>query len=67
MALSYVRGDRIPAVVATRPIDAHAEVCLSYVDVAQAAPGRRADLKHYGFHCGCKRCVEEDAIVAAAS
>jgi len=59
--LMPLTGDRTATVVVTEPLPADgSELQLNYVDVAMPAAFRRADLKHYGFYCRCKRCAEDD-------
>lgn len=59
--LMPLTGDRTATVVITEPLPADGtELQLNYVDVAMPAAFRRADLKHYGFYCRCKRCTAED-------
>jgi len=52
---------------ALRDIEAGEEVLVSYVDLVQDTPSRRAALlrsKH--FHCSCARCNAADSALAAA-
>lgn len=58
-------GTRDAALVAIRNIDANEEININYVDIMQPARMRRADLKHYGFHCLCHRCMHEDTAATA--
>jgi hypothetical protein len=49
--------------VATRPIAAGTEVTVCYIDAPPGAPlaARREALRDYGFHCVCKRCMQDEA------
>lgn len=65
--LSYLKGNRDAAVIAMRPIHAHEEININYVDVNQPSAMRQADLKHYGFVCVCPRCVEDSSASSDSS
>lgn len=49
-------------------VPAGAELCVSYVDLAQDVAARRAELAQgFGFCCMCPRCTDEAAGAAASA
>jgi len=47
--------------LALRPLSVGEEVTISYVDEGMKLSARRAELRDYGFHCTCPRCVDDEA------
>ena len=44
-------------------VEAGAELCVSYVDLAQSSEARRETLQRcFGFVCRCPRCLDESAL-----
>jgi hypothetical protein len=61
-AYADVRGDRVVALLATRPISKGDELLISYLtpDPDASTSDRLSLLKlKYGFHCNCAQCQSE--------
>lgn len=63
--LEYSSGDCTGSLVAKRDLLPGEELCINYIDIEQPVAFRQADLKHYGFQCGCEKCVAEMAASKA--
>jgi SET domain-containing protein len=57
--LSYGEGDYSATLISIADIKAGEEVFINYTDIAEPSTiVRQLKLYHYGFQCGCERCLK---------